>query len=410
MNKILKIVIIILIAVIIGLLITLGITKYLDYKEAERIRNAIIKIDFIEPLEIPFNSEYKVSDVIKSINGEYVTDPVIDTSTVGKKEVNFSYINEEDIKIPYKFYINIIDNTPPTISVGDTYTVKIGYNKKLEDVILCADDYDDNPTCLIEGEYNFNNIGIYPLKFIAKDFSGNETVKNFNLKVTSKGSNSSSKASSIPFKNLYNEYKNDNTLIGIDVSKWQGNIDFEKVRDEGIEFVFIKVGGQNGIGKDYYIDPKFIENIEGFQKLNIPVGLYFYSYANSEKQAKKDALWVIEQIKDYKIDLPIAFDWENWSSYNKFHMSFNTLTKTANTFLDTLKSHGYEGMLYSSKHYLENMWMKTNYSVWLAHYTKETNYEGKYLCWQRTSSAKINGITGNTVDFDICYKKTVNEN
>ena len=69
-----------------------------------------------------------------------------------------------------------------------------------------------------------------------------------------------------------------------------------------------------------------------------------------------------------------------------------------------LKKNGYDSMLYGSKNYLENIWLKTKYPIWVAHYTNKTDYNGVYKCWQRTSSAKISGIIGNTVDFDICYK------
>ncbi len=112
----------------------------------------------------------------------------------------------------------------------------------------------------------------------ASDSSGNTTNKNFTLKVVnpSKGTSGGS-VSSIPFRSLYNEYKNDNTTIGIDVSKWQGDIDYNLVKEAGVEFVFIKLGGQNGIGGEYYLDPKFERNIEGFTNVGIPVGLYFYS-------------------------------------------------------------------------------------------------------------------------------------
>ena len=72
--------------------------------------------------------------------------------------------------------------------------------------------------------------------------------------------------------------------------------------------------------------------------------------------------------------------------------------------MNTLKNGGYQSMLYSSKNYLEKIWFKTSFPTWLAHYTEETSYEGEYMCWQRTNLAKINGITGNTVDFDICYE------
>ena len=377
--------------------------KYQEYLEEERIKNAIVKIEYINPLEISYNNEIKLSDLIKSINGTLIDDFKIDTSEVSLKKINFEYINEEGIKVPQSFSLKIVDNTSPTIWLTDTYNVEVGETKKLEELIMCGDDYDDNPECKVIGEYNLNKIGSYKLVFEAKDFSGNITKKDFTLKVVNK-SKSNNKYSSILFKKLYKKYKNDNTLIGIDVSKWQGDIDYEKVKAAGVEFVFIKLGGENGINGEYYLDPKFERNIEGFKSVDIPVGLYFYSYANSIQKAKEDALWVIDQIKNYDIDLPIAFDWENWSKFNSFHISFNNLTKAAGIFIKTLEEHGYSGMLYSSKSYLENIWLENNYPTWLAHYTSETDYKGNFKCWQRTSLAKIDGITTNTVDFDICYK------
>ena len=407
MKKGVKIVLFIILIVILIFGGIFAYHKYEEYKEAERIRNAIIKIDFIEPLEVEFNEEVRLSDLITSINGTLIDDFKIDTSVVGKKEINFKYINEEDIKVPYGFILNVVDNTTPVIWLGNSYTVNVGTTKKLEDMIMYGDDYDDNPKCTIIGEYDLNTVGNYNLTMKVEDFSGNVKEKEFTLKVV-KPSNSSSSSSnsskSIQFSKLYNEYKNDNTLIGIDVSKWQGDIDYEKVKEAGVEFVFIKLGGQNGIDGEYYIDPKFERNIEGFKSVDIPVGLYFYSYAKNVKGAKADALWVVNQIKDLKIYFPIAFDWENWSKFNSFHVSFNTLTKSAGEFISTLEKHGYKGMLYSSKSYLEDIWLENNYTTWLAHYTSQTDYLGEYKCWQRTSLAKIPGITANTVDFDICYK------
>lgn len=393
------------IVLFIGLLITIilfAYQKYLDYVEQERIKNAIIKVDLRENLELEFNSVVKLSDLIENINGELIDNPIIDTSVVGTKNVNFKYINEEDIKVPYSFKIQIIDTVPPVIWLSDSYSVNVGYDKNLEEAIMCGDNYDDNPKCYITGSYDTNKVGSYKLTYNALDNSGNTTKKDFVLKVTNP-TKPNNNTKTIPFKSLYNEYKKDNTKIGIDVSKWQGDIDFQKVKDEGVEFVFIKIGGQNGIGGDYYLDPKFEINIKGFKNVGIPVGLYFYSYANNPEQAGKDALWVIKNIKGKKIDLPIAFDWENWGSYNKFHMSFNTLTKSAERFINTLEMYGYKGMLYGSKNYLENIWLKNNFTTWVAHYTTKTDYQKEYKCWQRTSSAKILGITDNTVDVDICY-------
>jgi len=402
-RKIVNVILVIGIILVLTGLSIFGIQKYQEYKEQERIKNAIIKVELIPELNIPINNEVYVMDLINSINGKIIDNYKIDTAKLGIKDVTFSFINEENIKVPYTFKINIVDVTPPVIWLNDTYSVKVGYSKKLEDVIMCGDDYDDTPTCYIEGEYDFNKVGKYPLVYKAVDASDNKTEKEFTLNVYKKSNSTSSSTKKVHFSDIVKEHKNESTQIGLDVSKWQGKINYEKVKDAGVEFVFIKLGGSNGIEGDYYLDPKFKDNIEGFTKVGIPVGVYFYSYANSVDKARKDAEWVIEQLKGYKIDLPVAYDWENWSSYNKFKMSFNTLTRSAETFIKTVENNGYQGILYSSKNYLEKIWLKGDYPVWLAHYTSKTNYQGDYDFWQMTSSGVINGITENTVDINIRY-------
>jgi rhodanese-related sulfurtransferase len=144
-------------------------------------------------------------------------------------------------------------------------------------------------------------------------------------------------------------------------------------------------------------------NIEGFNNVGIPVGIYFYSYANSKESAIRDANWVLEQIRGYKIDLPIVYDWESWSFYNEFNQSFYSLSMSAKAYLDTMKNAGYQGMLYSSKNYLEKAWFNIGYDIWLAHYTTKTSYTGPYKYWQMCSNGKIDGIAGN-VDINIYYQ------
>ena len=150
------------------------------------------------------------------------------------------------------------------------------------------------------------------------------------------------------------------------------------------------------------MDSEFENNIKNAKENNIKVGLYFYSYASTTKEAKENALWVIKQIKKYDIDLPIAFDWEEWSNFNEYNLSFFGLTSLAETFIDTVEKHGYKGMLYSSKTYLENIWLNNDKTIWLAHYTDETSYKGKYNIWQMCNDGVIDGINGD-VDIDIMY-------
>ncbi len=394
---------------IIGIIIVLasviwgGILLYKDYQ----IKHAIVIIELKDNLNTDFLSEVKVSDFINNINGKIIDDYKIDTTKVGEKTIYFEYINDDNIKLKKSYNINIVDNTPPIIWLGNSYSLAVGSNVNLLNKIMCADDYDSEPECVIIGEYDMDNVGIYPLTFKATDGSGNTTTQEFNLNIYKPDSNSNSSNnnnySKTLFSDVYKNYKNNQTEIGLDISEWQGDVDFEKLKEAGVEFVIIRVGGTKGINGEYFLDKKFIQNIENANKYEIPAGIYFYSYANSEDSAIKDAKWILKQIKGYKIDLPIAFDWENWSFYNDFKLSLFGLTNMANKFLDVFKTSGYEGMLYSSKSYLEEVWLKTNYPIWLAHYTSKTNYTGAYSYWQMCSDGKVDGIYGD-VDINIRYK------
>lgn len=376
-----------------------------EYQEI--LKTATIRVELADSLETSFYSDVKVSDFLKSINGTLVDDYKIDTSTIGKKKVKFEYINEEDIRIPYAYTITIKDDIAPSIWLSSTYSVNVGYDGNLLDDITCADNLDDNPKCEIIGDYNLDKAGSYSLTFKATDNSGNITTKDFTLKVkkpkNNSNSNSNTNYSKTLFSDIVKEHRKDNTLVGIDVSSWQGNIDFEKVKESGVEFVFIRVGSTRGINAEYFVDKQFINNIEGFNSVGIPVGIYFYSYANSKKAAIADAKWVLEQIKGYDIDLPIVYDWESWSFYNEFNQSFYSTSMNAKAFLDTIKKAGYQGMLYSSKSYLERVWFDIGYPVWLAHYTTKTSYTGDYDYWQLCNNGKISGISGD-VDINVYYK------
>ena len=243
----------------------------------------------------------------------------------------------------------------------------------------------------IIGEYDFNTVGSYPLQYKVTDSSGNVESVDFILNVKAKSSGSSSNVSSINFNDVISAHKNDGTKIGIDVSKWQGNIDFEKLKNSGVEFIIIRVGTGLGFGVESIEDPNFKQNIEGAKKAGIPVGVYYYSYATSVKEAIRQANFVIDLVKDYKLDLPIVFDWESWSYFNSLNLSIHDINEVANAFLSEVEKAGYKGMLYGSKYYLQWIW-DTDYPVWLAHYTNQTDYENEYDIWQLCDTGRVAGI------------------
>ena len=395
-----------LIPLIILSVIIVSIGGYFLYNYI-RIKTAKIEVTLVNDLTLEFNDEKKVSDYIESINGKIIDNYTIDSLKLGKKLVKFKFINDDNIKVSYEYKVNVVDTVSPIIWLSDSYSVKKDTDIDLTKKILCGDNYDSNPNCYIEGIYDLNNVGSYPLTFNAIDNSGNKTVKEFTLNVyepdTSNNTNNNTKPIYTLFSDVLANYKNENTEIGVDLSEWQGDVDFEKLKNAGVEFVMIRVGGTRGTNKEYFVDKKFIRNITEANKYGIDAGVYFYSYSNSTKSAIKDAKWVLKQIKEYDINLPIAYDWEEWSSFNDYNLSFFGLTNMAEEFLNTVKKSGYNGMLYSSKSYLESIWLKTDYDKWLAHYTKQTDYDGKYKMWQLCSNGKVDGINGN-VDIDIMYK------
>lgn len=396
MKRILKIVSIVLIIII----LSISIFKYVNYL---RIKYAKVEVDLKDNLTLEFNDTKKVSDYIKNINGKIIDDYNIDSTKLGKQTINFKFINDDNIKVNYSYEIEVVDKVAPVIWLGETYTVTVGSEDTLLEDIMCGDNYDSNPKCEIIGEYDLNKTGTYSLLFKATDISNNIKDQSFNLNVVEKRNNNYNLNKKYTyFSDIVNEHKKDNTKIGIDVSAWQGDIDFEKIKNAGVEFIIIKVGGTKGTNKDFYLDSKFKQNIKSANEYGIDVGIYFFSYASNNKQAIKEAKWVINQIKDYEVKLPIVFDWEDFSDYNSYNLSFYELTTMAENFLKTIEKAGYKGMLYGSYNYLEKIWLPTKYDIWLAHYANQTDYKNKYMIWQRCDNGIIDGIDG-PVDIDIMY-------
>lgn len=400
----------VLLILIIVVFSILGYNFYQKY----RIEHAV-KIVVLERDELNVYEDVHLKDIIKEINGNLIKNKKIDTSKVGDLEVSFEYITDEKIKVPYTINLKVSDNEKPFISKPSYYTVGVGEMTKeeLEIEFFCGDNYDDNPKCTLEGDYDLTIPGNYQVTLKAEDSSNNINSHPFTLRVierqksSSKGNGNTGTYNYTDYNDIIKKYKIENTKIGIDISHWQGTIDFKKIKENGVEFAYIRVGRGNGIGKEYILDDKFKEYIKGFNKENIPVGVYFYSYANSEEDAIKEAKWVLKQIKNYKVDLEIAFDWENWSDFQEYDLSFYRLSKAADAFIKTVEKAGYKGMNYSSKYYLENIWFKSNSPIWLAHYTEQTNYEGEYKVWQLCNDGKVDGIDDNLVDIDIRYEKNV---
>lgn len=383
-----------------------------NIKESKKKKEIIVYTDALEDKNVKINKELNIEFGKINYLYEFIT---IDNAEFDNSEIQYDELGETKVEFYYvlnnrKYYryliFNIVDTTAPLATVPSTKSVLLGSDLGFLDDFWCGDNHDKIPDKNIDGYFDLSQTGDYNVTFITKDESGNETKKPFTLKIVEtlpkSSSSSSSKINYINYDDLYNEYKNDNTKVGIDISRWQGDVDFEALSKSNVEFIMIRLGGQDGIDGEYYIDSKFTRNMENAQKYGFDVGVYFYSYAYTQDEAIKQAKYVIENLKDYNLKLPIVFDWECWNKFNKFKISFYDVTKVQDTFLNYVESKGYKGARYGSKNYLTNVWQDSKHLTWLAHYISETTYEGEYFMWQRCDTGKVSGING-AVDVDILY-------
>lgn len=380
------------------IIIMFGCTK------KEKIEN-VFHLDVKNNVEFEYASDVYIDSLVNSNDIRIINEEQeLDTYSLGEHTFNIEYIKDET-KYNEEIKYNVVDTTKPLVLINSSYTITKGTKKDLVNMVLCADNYDKRPNCYIEGNYDVNKVGTYNLQYIAIDSSNNKSIHSFKLKVVkpAKEKNDSKDKPKFQIKDLINDYKKDNTMIGIDISSWQSNIDFQKVKDSGVEFVMIRLGFGHNKNNELVLDNKFERNIKKAKEANLKVGIYFYSYANSIDKVKEQVNYILEKLNGEFLDLPIAFDWEDWSKFNKYNISLTDINLIAQTFIDEIKKHNYEAALYSSKYYLEKIWGINKYNTWLAHYTNNTSYKGKYFMWQLSNRGKVPGINGD-VDLDILYK------
>lgn len=187
---------------------------------------------------------------------------------------------------------------------------------------------------------------------------------------------------------------------GIDVSQWQGsNIDFNKVKAAGINFVIIRAGyGKTADQKD----PIFETNYKRAKAAGLNVGAYWYSYADSAADAKAEAAACIKVISGKTFEYPIFFDLEERKQFNK---GKNFCSQLVTAFCDAMEKAGYFAGLYMSRSPLEQYITRDvakKYTLWIAEYGGKLNYNGDYGIWQNSSTWRVNGVAGN-VDHDYSY-------
>lgn len=208
-----------------------------------------------------------------------------------------------------------------------------------------------------------------------------------------------------------NRFSGVSKVYGIDVSYYQGNIDWKKVKNSGVEFVIIRVGYRGyGSAGTLVEDPKFKTYLDGATKAGLKVGVYFYTQAITTAEAQEEAKFVLDRIKGYSLQMPVYYDIES-VDYDTGRLDSAGLSKAQKTalctaFCDTIIKSGYSAGVYANytwlNYYIDGAGLGKKYPIWLAHYTSNTNYDQRMDMWQYSGSGTVSGISAYT-DVNVWY-------
>ncbi len=195
--------------------------------------------------------------------------------------------------------------------------------------------------------------------------------------------------------------------LGIDVSEFQTVTDWDAVKRAGVDFVMVRVGRRGYESGQICEDVSYRQNIEGAQKAGLSVGVYFFSQAVTPNEAREEARYVLDCIKEYDITYPVAFDWESVeeTQARTFEMRNDQLNAIARAFSDTIKEAGYRPMLYFYKHLGYRQYVLDNFSdceFWLSEPGDGPTFYYAFSMWQYTVNGSVPGVEG-TVDMNLCF-------
>lgn len=193
---------------------------------------------------------------------------------------------------------------------------------------------------------------------------------------------------------------------GIDVSKWNKDIDWARVKAAGVDFAIIRCGYRGSSSGVLVEDPYFLKNIEGAKANGISVGVYFFTQATTEVEAVEEASMAVSLCRDYKLDYPVFIDTEGAGGNGRADgLGVRERTAVCRAFCETVESAGLDAGVYASRNWWYNNLTASElapYTTWLAEYRREPLYTGKYQIWQYTSNGNVDGIDGR-VDLNVSY-------
>lgn len=233
-----------------------------------------------------------------------------------------------------------------------------------------------------------------------------ETIKGYGTPLFNKVIDKSASTNSTGANSSY--AKSDSPIIGIDVSEFNGTIDWNQVKAAGISYAYIRVGYRGYGYGTMVLDKQFYNNIKNASAVGMDIGLYFYTQAISTQEAVEEANYVLDKIQGYTIKYPIVIDTEQADpSERSRNLSKESRTNIMKAFCDRVNQAGYKGQIYASKCWFAerlNVNDILNYDKWVAEYSgaERTSFAYPYSVWQYTSKGSVNGIRGN-VDKNKCY-------
>ncbi len=197
-------------------------------------------------------------------------------------------------------------------------------------------------------------------------------------------------------------------LAGIDVSSFQGEIDWQQVRDAGVEFAMIRLGYRGYVSGELDMDDNFETNMAGAASVGIPVGVYFFSQALNDEEAVEEAEYVLEHLQGRDLQYPVIFDWEEVAADARTdEMNMVLLTGCAKAFCETVEQAGYEAGVYFNQEYgymQMNLQSLKDYYFWLAEYRENPTFYYDFQMWQYTNEGILPGIP-EKVDLNIAFVK-----
>ena len=300
------------------------------------------------------------------------------------------------------------DTTAPMwLNLPESVSIQVDTEFDINRYVGFIDDCDSDVDIRIEGEVDTSTPGSYPITMTLTDDANNTKTGSMTVKVYRPsgggggGGGGEDTHTTLAYSDFMARYPGDDIAYGIDVSRYQGDIDFNRVKAAGCEFVYLRAMIYNNgeLGEDrkfeeYYVDAK---------AAGLKIGVYYYSTDCNLEELHEHCNELLKVLADKEIDLPVAFDWESWSHFQKYKMSIVDINNLFYEFAGIMTENGYGTILYASKYYLEIIWEPADYDVWLAHYVKETSYEGDYTMWQTGSIGRIDGCSED-VDTDILFK------